>query len=206
MAKQSAPVGALDRKVYLRRRIVLLLIIVALPVGALLLIFRPGSSGGVDPRQEISLPADFTGQSDEETLLEEEIPGCKKSSIDVTVAASEQSYGAGETPEIWMTISNTSSEPCIIDLGTKEMVFEIKSGQELYWLSTHCQVDADSREVILEPGNPLSTQPLFWERTRSSPETCEGDRPAVPAGGAAYNVRATVNSVPSSNAWQFLLY
>jgi hypothetical protein len=206
MAKLKEPIGPLDKKVYLRRRIVLLLLVVGIPVAVLLFVFRPGSSGGVDQRQEISLPSDFTGASDEAVAPEEELPGCKKSDIDVTVAASKQSYGPGETPEIWMTISNTSSEPCVVDLGTKEMVFEITSGDELYWSSTHCQVDADSREVILEPKNPLSTAPLVWERSRSSPETCEGERPAAPGGGAAYNVRASANSVASSNAWQFLLY
>lgn len=205
MAKLKQPVGPLDKRVYLRRRLLLLLVIVGIPAALLLFFFRPGSSGGVLQTAEVRLPEDFTGDNQQTPAPEEEFPGCKKSDLNITVAASKQSYGAGENPEIWMTVSNTSSEPCVVDLGTQELAFEITSGDEVYWLSTHCQQNADSREVILEPDNPLSTEPLAWDRTRSAPETCEGERPPVPAGGAAYNVRASVNMVESSNAWQFLL-
>ena len=81
----------------------------------------------------------------------------------------------------------------------------IKSGDEVYWKSVDCQTGADSREVILSPDNPLSTQKITWDRTRSSPETCAAVREPVPAGGAAYNVTATANGVESAEPWQFLL-
>jgi len=179
--------------------------LIAVPLALLLIIVRPGASGGVAETKPVTLPEDLSATQDATDEAAADLPGCKKSDIDVTAVASKPAYGPGENPELWMTISNTGSKPCIIDLGTKEMVFEVKSGDELYWLSSHCQVDADSREVILEPDNPLSTEPIIWDRTRSSPETCEGERPIVPAGGAAYRLSVTANSVQSSNAFQFLL-
>lgn len=199
------PAGPLPKSVYVRRRILVLTVLIAIPLAIVLFIVRPGSSGGVTESKPVTLPEDLSVDSSESETPASDLPGCKKSDIDVTAVASKPAYGSGENPELWMTISNTGSKPCVIDLGTKEMQFELKSGDEVYWLSTHCQVDADSREVILEPDNPLSTEPIIWDRTRSSPETCEGQRPTVPAGGAAYNLRATANSVQSSNAFQFLL-
>ena len=208
MARLKNPVGPHDKKVYLRRRLAVLGGLLAIVVVVLLIVFRPGSSGGVERATEVALPDDLTIETSPEATkkAEDDLPGCKKSDLAVTAVASKESYGAGENPEIWMTISNTSSKPCVVDLGTKEMVFEITSGSEPYWNSTHCQTGADSREIILEPDNPLSTQPIVWDRTRSAPETCDGERPVVPAGGAAYKVKASVNGVQSPDAWQFLLY
>lgn len=205
MSKVREPAGPLPKSVYVRRRILLLTLLIAIPVVIVLFIVRPGSSGGVAESKPVTLPEDLSVDGADPESSAADLPGCKKSDIDVTAVASKPAYAPGENPELWMTISNTGAEACVIDLGTQEMVFEVKSGDELYWLSSHCQVDADSREVILEPDNPLSTEPIIWDRTRSSPETCEGERPVVPAGGAAYNLRVTANSVASSNEFQFLL-
>lgn len=211
MSRLKDPVGPHSKRVYQRRRIVLLAVLIGIPVIALLIIFKPGSSGGVTKSEEVTLPSDLTETtSPKKTTAADEVPGCTKSNIDVTAVANKESYGPGENPEIWMTISNTGTKPCVIDLGTKELSFEIVSGSqtqpETYWVSTHCQTGADSREVILEPENPLSTSPLVWDRTRSSPETCNVARQPVPADGAAYRLYATANSVKSPEGWQFLLY
>lgn len=210
MASVKDPVGPHDKRVYLRRRITVLGGLLAIVVVVLLIVFRPGSSGGVESAQEVSLPDDLTVQAakDSDTKkAEDEAPGCRKSDIAVTAVANKKAYSPGENPEIWMTISNTGAKPCVIDLGTQEMVFEIKSGSELYWNSKDCQTAGDSREVILEPENPLSTAPLVWDRTRSAPDTCgvEG-RPPVPANGASYHLSTSVNGISSADSWQFLLY
>lgn len=207
MSRLKDPVGPHSKRVYQRRRILLLAILVGIPVIVLLLIFKPGSSGGATKTEEVVLPSDLTETTTpKKTTAADEVPGCTKSNIDVTAVANKESYGPGENPEIWMTVSNTGSKPCVVDLGTKELSFEIVSGEEPYWVSTHCQTGADSREVILEPDNPLSTAPIVWDRTRSAPETCDAAREPVPAGGAAYRLYATANSVKSADGWQFLLY
>lgn len=207
MSTLKDPVGPHSKKIYLRRRLILLAILISIPIIVLLIIFRPGSTGGVSDRKEVTLPSDLAADGKTNSKSSEsDTPGCKKGDINVTAVANKASYAPGENPEIWMTISNSGTEPCVIDLGTKELSFEITSGSETYWSSTDCQTGADSREVILEPGNPLSTEPLVWDRTRSSPETCNTERAAVPADGAAYHLFATANAVKSSESWQFLLY
>ena len=206
MASLKDPVGPHSPSVYRRRRLVALLVLIAIPVVVLLIIFKPGSTGGVTERQKVDVPADIkSGSTKKATTNADDLPGCKKSNLTVTAVASKESYAAGESPEIWMTISNSGTKPCVVDLGTKELSFSIKSGDEVYWNSVDCQTGADSREVILSPDNPLSTQKITWDRTRSSPETCAVAREPVPAGGAAYKVTATANGVESAEPWQFLL-
>lgn len=206
MSRLTDPVGPHSKRVYRRRRIVVLSAVVLIPtIVVLLLVFKPGSSGGVTETKTVEVPKDLNA-TPTKTTEAADLPGCKKSNIDVTAVASKQDYAAGENPEIWMTISNTGKSPCVIDLGTKELSYEITSGQESYWKSTDCQQEADSREVILEPSNPLSVEKIAWDRTRSAPETCAAERPPVPAGGATYNVYATANGVKSATPWSFLLY
>lgn len=201
------------KSVYRRRRLILLLSLLAVVGVVLLLVFRPGSSSTVpsaDSTKKVELPSDLktTGTSTatpSPSSSADDLPGCKKSNLAVTVAADSNAYGPGQNPALTMTISNTGKSDCVVDLGTKNLSFEIYSGEELYWKSVDCQVEPDSREVVLQPGKPLTTEPLVWDRTRSSPDTCGAARPAVPAGGAAYNVRAIANTVKSSPTFQFLL-
>jgi len=48
--------------------------------------------------------------------------------------------------------------------------------------------------------------PLTWDRTRSSPETCEiTEREAVPGEGASYYLSVSVGGVESAGPTQFLL-
>lgn len=52
----------------------------------------------------------------------------------------------------------------------------------------------------------LSTTPITWDRTRSSTDTCEGDRSAVTGDGATYRLTVEVNGVESAADKPFLLY
>jgi len=85
--------------------------------------------------------------------------------------------------------------------------FTVTSGTEVYWTSTDCQVDAIDAEVSLAPGTPISSSaPIVWDRTRSAPDTCEGPREAVPAGGASYHLTVSVDGFASAETKQFQLY
>ena len=75
-------------------------------------------------------------------------------------------------------------------------------------MSTDCQVDPIDAEVSLTPGTPISSSvPIVWDRTRSSPDTCEGPRESVPAGGASYHLSVSGRRVRRSAqpTKQFLL-
>ena len=106
-----------------------------------------------------------------------------------------------------MTITNTGSNTCALNVGTAAQVFTIASGKETYWSSTDCQVDAVDATVLIAPGTPVSSaQPIVWDRTRSTPETCGGARTAAPGGGASYHLSVSVSGFESGATKQFLLY
>ncbi|MFF2271558.1 hypothetical protein ACFVTX_04760 [Agromyces sp. NPDC058136] len=208
MSTNSAPSGRQTPQVYRRRRFLVLLGLIAVIVAIVLIIVRPGASSGgeVSPT---TAPVETTGP---ETAIPTEptaVDGdpCAPEQVTVEAITDKSSYGAGEQPQLSVTITNTGKNVCVLNAGTKAQVFTVTSGDEVYWTSTDCQTDAIDAEVSLTPGTPVSSSaPLVWDRTRSTPETCEGPREAVPAGGASYHLAVTVDGFESAAQKQFLLY
>lgn len=212
MSTLKNPVGPEDRKVYVRRRWVAFGILVAIVAAIALLVVlvwvRPGSSGGPQEAAVISTTTDDSGLEDGSTASEdtEGIPNCSPGQLVVTPLTSQASYAAGENPELSLEVENTGTETCQADLGTAGMLFSVTSGSDEVWTSSDCQEDPEELPTILDPGEPLTTEPVTWDRTRSSPETCEISREPVAAGGASYHLRTSVGGVESAGTAQFLLY
>lgn len=199
------PVGSHDRGVYVRRRIIVLLGLVAVVAAIVLMIFRPGGSGGAADVEQVNVPTDLV-EEPEKTPAGADTPACDASQLLVTAMTDQQSYGAGEEPQLSLSVENTGEAACIADLGTTGMSFTVASGDDEVWRSTDCQANAASTAVILDPKTPLESEAISWDRTRSSTETCSIDRDPVVAGGASYHLRATVGGVASLETAQFLLY
>jgi len=192
-----------------------LLGLVAVVVAIVLIFVRPGSSqggesdaaGGTSPSQT---PSD--GQDTPSTVIPTEPTAadgdaCAAEDIAVEAVTDKTVYEAGEQPQLSVTITNTGTNVCVLNAGTKAQVFTITSGEELYWLSTDCQVEPIDAEVSLAPGTPISSSvPIVWDRTRSSTDTCDGPRETVPAGGASYHLSVAVDGFESEERKQFLLY
>lgn len=190
-----------------------LLGLVAVIVAIVLIFVRPGSSQGGE--------SDAAGGGASESSSDESVPStviptestaadgdaCAANAIVVEAVTDKTVYEAGEQPQLSVTITNTGSNVCVLNAGTNAQVFTITSGEELYWLSTDCQVDAIDAEVSLEPGTPISSSvPIVWDRTRSSADTCDGPRETVPAAGASYHLAVAVDGFESAERKQFLLY
>lgn len=211
MSTNPAPVRRQPPHVYRRRRLIVLLGIVAVIVAIVLVIVRPGSSEGGEP--DAAGPTNAPAATDTATTVIPTEPtaadgdACAVQNILVEAVTDKSSYEAGEQPQLSVTITNTGTNICVLNAGTKAQVFTITSGDEVYWLSTDCQVDAIDAEVSLTPGAPVSSSvPIVWDRTRSSAETCDGPREAVPAGGASYHLSVSVDGFESQAQKQFLLY
>jgi hypothetical protein len=214
MSTNRAPAGRLSPQVYRRRRLVVLLGLLAVIAVIVLIIVRPGASQGdeADP----SAPPATTEAAVQETAPPTAIPteataadgaACTAEQITVEPVTDKIEYAAGEQPQLSVTLTNTGENICVLNAGTKAQVFTIQSGDDVYWSSTHCQVDPIDAEVSLAPDTPISsTVPIVWDRTRSSPDTCGGGREAAPAGGASYHLAVTVDGFESATTKQFLLY
>ncbi|MBM7505766.1 hypothetical protein ACFPER_01520 [Agromyces aurantiacus] len=221
-SNRPAP-GRLPASVYRRRRLMVLLGLVAVIVAIVLVIVRPGASQGDEVSQTTlpsaspspaasGAPAAEAPSSESPAPAAPEEPAedgadCTDGQVVVEAVTDAEVYAAGEQPKLSVTIINTGSNTCVLNAGTAAQVFTISSGNDVYWRSTDCQVDAVDAEVSLEPNTPISSsEPIVWDRTRSTPDTCGDARSAVPGGGASYHLSVSVSGFESTTSKQFLLY
>lgn len=194
----------------------MLLGVIAVIIAIVLIIVRPGSSQGDEPDAAGGAAASASPSATEPAAAPTVIPteptaadgdACTDKNVTVEAVTDKTVYEAGEQPQLSVTITNTGKNVCVLNAGTNAQVFTITSGEEVYWLSTDCQAEPIDAEVSLTPGTPISSSvPIVWDRTRSSADTCEGPREAVPAGGASYHLSVVVDGFESDPTKQFLLY
>ncbi|MCT9620529.1 hypothetical protein [Curtobacterium sp. C2H10] len=130
---------------------------------------------------------------------------CAKEQIELTPVVDKTSYGPTEDPKIAMSIKNTGSNSCHMDLGSSQQVLTISSGEEQYWSSKDCQTGGTNQDVTIKAGQTLTTPAIAWDRTRSSTSTCDSSRPSVTGGGASYHLEVAVGNIESKASVQFIL-
>ena len=198
------PVGPQPAKIYWRRRLVVILGLLAVIVIVSLIVFRPA------PDKPETTAAD-TKPSSSATPSSTDAPAgdgaeCAEGVVEVAPITDAGDYGADQQPLLSLSITNTGTTACTFAAGSDVQEYVVTSGEERIWSSKDCQSApvADSR--VLEPGVALTTTPFPWDRTRSSADTCDAaNKPQVTAGGASYHLTVTVNGVASAETQQFLL-
>ena len=199
------PVGPEDRSVYVRRRLIVLLGLVAVVVAIVLIVVRPGAAAP-DDAKDVKVPSDVAETPKPDAAKAGEPVACAKAALEVAPVTDQGSYGDGEFPQLSLSVKNTGKDACVADLGTAGMSFTVSSGSDDVWRSTDCQTNAESLPVVLKAGETLESEPVSWDRTRSSTETCEITRDPVVAGGASYHLSAGAGGAESEETAQFLLY
>jgi hypothetical protein len=199
------PVGPQAPKVYWRRRLIVGLGALAVIVIVFLIVFRPGS-GATAPKSGAT-----GGKSSSTTTPSPSAPApaagaaCVPSKLKLVAVTDKTIYGAGEQPQISMSITNTGQADCTMNLGSTQQELIVTSGSEQIWDSKDCQsapVDAPS---ILKPNVAITTPPIPWDRTRSAAATCQKSRPPVTAGGASYHLSVKMGNLTSKQTVQFIL-
>ena len=212
--------------VYRRRRLLvfggLVLLIAALAVGVWLVIAQPWADAATEPEptptgvEETPTPEpDESGSpspepTDDEQPAQEQPTAAPCQATDVTVEAltDASTYAAGESPELSISLTNTGSTDCTLDVGSATQTFTVSSGSDVWWRSTDCQENPSSMVVTLAAGQTVpSAAPVVWDRTRSSVDTCDQEnRPRAPGGGASYHVAVSIGGFNSPVTRQILLY
>ena len=174
------------------------------------IIVKPGSSSG-EPAGATSPAASTTATDAAPKATPKpaaEGAPCSAASVQVEAITDADKYEPGKLPQLSLSLTNTGATSCTINAGTSKQVFTITSGKDVYWTSTDCQTESADAEVLLEPGEPVSSSaPVAWERVRSAKDTCDAaTRDAAPAGGASYHLRVSVDGIESETPKQFLLY
>ncbi|MDO9063028.1 MAG: hypothetical protein Q7U41_00485 [Microbacterium sp.] len=197
MSSLRSPVGPLSPKVYWRRRVLVLLAAAAVIAIIVLIVVRPGAGEAASPMATPTPAAPAVPAEPEK---------CKPRDIAVTPVTDAPSYDQRQLPGLSFTIENIGVAPCDYNAGNSQQEFLITSGDDLIWSSADCQKKPQDEVVTLHPGEPKSSAVIEWDRTRSSPETCNAERPPVIAGGATYHLTVSVGPVTSDETAPFILY
>lgn len=219
--------------VYRRRRLVLLLIVLLIAAGVTLAIWQPwrgapatapapsSSSGSATPSDaadpESSADAtpdadagddaegdDSAGETPNPGSTASDVPPCSAQSVSVVAVTDKESYGAGELPQLSISLTNNGETACLLNVGTSTQTFTVTSGSDTWWRSTDCQSESSDLVVQVDPGqNVTSAAPLAWDRTRSSADTCGSERPTAPAG--YFNLSVEIGGLAAHQSAQFVL-
>lgn len=198
--------------VYRRRRLVALLALIAVVTAIVLIIVRPGQATPTPTETAVAKPTvapvvtESATPTPTPTVDVSDYKECSTKNLEVLPVLDSVDYQAGVLPNLSLTIQNTGKTACFYNVGTSAQELTITSGAETYWVSTDCQSEKSDTVAILEPGVVYPSAPIVWERQRSSPDTCGGEREVVPAGGASYYLTTKVGGVSSKSSAQFLLY
>lgn len=215
MSSLRHPVGPEKPVVYWRRRAAVLGALVIIVVVVVLIVVGRGSAstptaaptsspsasagGGSStaPSRSASAPPSTTAAADGST--------CSKDQVVLTPVLDKEAYGPTEDPKIAMSIKNSGTNSCHLDLGSAQQVLTISSGEEQYWSSKDCQTGGTNQDVTIKAGQTLTTPAIAWDRTRSSTTTCDASRPAVSGDGASYHLQVAVGNLKSKTSVQFIL-
>ncbi len=211
-ARQSAAV-------YRRRRFVffaaIVLVLGVLASAVWLFAVRPWESVSVPEAatsepSDASTPADSDTSTDTPTPDSSETPGvvaCEASDILVLAVTDAETYAEGELPKLSISLTNSGAQDCTLDVGTSTQKLVVTSGDDTWWSSTDCQENPSSQIATIKAGETVtSAEPVVWDRTRSSVDTCDDEnRPRATAGGASYHVAVSIGGFDSTATKQIVL-
>ncbi len=184
--------GRLPRRVYVRRRIVVLVLPV-LVIGLVVWWFAgrgqaAGSAPGPQPTGTVRPSADPTASTGaptpaptlsavERAAAAAGVAVCGPDDLDVELEASAPSYAGADRPTFRIVWTNTLDEACLLEAGDANRRVSVSSGDDLVWSSTHCMgAEPASRPLLLGPGTP-SEETYTWARVRSTKGCGAVERP-----------------------------
>ncbi|MDZ8171511.1 hypothetical protein [Microbacterium xanthum] len=211
--------------VYRRRRLVVLLVFLIVVAGAVwLFIAQPWQAWASDdtphptaaagsatpsptPSASASASAAPEASAEPEGTETPTATPCVARDLTVEAVTDKGEYAAGENPLLSIRLTNDGAD-CTLNVGTAAQTFTITSGSDVWWRSTDCQSEPSDMLVLLEAGQTVeSANPVEWDRTRSSVDTCsDAGRPGAPGGGASYYLDVEIGGVSSSEPAYFLLF
>ena len=201
------PVGPQSPKVYWRRRLLLAIGVVVVIVIIILIVSRPGKTAqGTVGNITNKAPNSAAPSASASGVAANAASACLPANITLTAVTDKASYGATGKPQLSMTIVNTGSKDCTINVGSTQSELIVTSGSEKIWDSKDCQTAPVDTPVTLTPNSPVSsTNPTVWDRTRSSTTTCSAARTPVTAAHASYHLSVKIGSITSKTTAQFAL-
>ncbi len=213
--------------VYRRRRIVvfggLILVIVLLVWGVVALVSALAGGGDPEPVTPTTPSPTVSGTPSPAPSATTETPEpedtgeaapeqpavapCQAADVEVVPVTDLEAYPAGTLPQLSIQLTNRGSADCTLNVGSSTQSLTVTSGNDTWWRSTDCQESPSDMVVTLTAGQTVSSaEPVVWDRTRSSVDTCAAEnRPQAPGGGASYHVRVAIGGFESDVSRQIFL-
>lgn len=210
------PRGPLPPGVYWVRRVVAVLVIIAILAAArwgYQRIFRSASSSSPNPSPTASVtttPSTSTSptpspsktttpspsKSTSPSASASTLRSCANSDIRVTASTDAASYVVGSTPKLRMRIQNISSTPCRRDLGAAANELVITSGTAHVWSSDDCNPATTNDVQTMQPDQSFSVT-VTW-LGRLSAKGCPANQPYAQPG--SYKLTGRNGGVTSAPA------
>ncbi len=197
----------------------LILLVAAIGIGIWLLLAKPWAAADASPKPASSSSETPTTTTTPTTDAESPSPSpsseqtpaivaCEAKDVEVSAVTDAETYAAGVLPKLSISLTNKGTKDCTLDVGSTTQVFTISSGADVWWRSTDCQENPSSMIATLTAGTTVTSKdPVTWDRTRSSVETCDQEnRQRAPGGGASYHVEVSIGGFTSLTTTQILLY
>lgn len=213
------PVGPQSPGVYWFRRVMVVVVLLALLLGVRWLLTgrsSDGSSGAAGPSASpTSTPSaspsttakpstspttkPSTSPTAKPTTSGSTVANCKDSAISVTASTDAASYTVGSTPRLRMRIQNTSDTACKRDVGAAMNELVITSGSVRVWSSDDCNTAGTQQVATLQPGQSYSVS-VTW-LGRLSAKGCPADQPLAQKGSYKLTGRnGDITSAPAAFA------
>jgi hypothetical protein len=165
-----------SRGVFVRRRVVALLVLGALVTALVLLgqvvvrAVQPMMGGDAEPgagRAAPPTPEPLGPPRD-----------CGAGALELTVTPAEAEFTVDEAVELQVTMRHVGARPCLVDGSDAGRPVLVHAGDELVWSSAHCA--SQERPLLMGRGDEVSAT-VRWDRHRSV-EGCAADQPEVAPG------------------------
>ncbi|NAZ76857.1 hypothetical protein GTQ99_15725 [Kineococcus sp. T13] len=212
MSSVLHPVGPERRGVYWRRRLLAVLVLLAVVVLAVLGVRALTSERAagepaaqqIDPSQVSSTltaqPTDGpsaspTGSPSATATTSAAVAPCEGAALGVVLTSDATTYGPGRTPKFALTVQNVSPVTCSVEVGSgmRTFVATDASGAQV-WSSEDCQSSTASQVYDVEP-QASKSMTSTWSRQRSA-AGCPDGQEMVPDG--TYTVTGTWNGVAAA--------
>ncbi|WP_218050875.1 hypothetical protein, partial [Cellulomonas algicola] len=108
-------------------------------------------------------------------------PTCTPEVLALAIAATAESFPEGTSPSFTVSITNTGTQPCVVDAGDTQREIVITSGVDRVWSSKDCPVAGNETRTLLLAGGAADESTLAWNRVRSA-QGCPADQPTPGAG------------------------
>ncbi|WP_062077103.1 hypothetical protein [Demequina globuliformis] len=197
MGSLQHPVGDQPPQVYWFRRVLVLVVLIAIIVGGWFLV--SALTGGDNASTENGTPA--TSGSPEPTVttstgaasLEDPSQPCTADDVTVAAVASPESPEIGTMPAFDLSIKHTGISACTLSTDADGTELAISSGNDQYYSTNWCPEDPgfESKEWILQPEDSEALQvvwPGIWQN-----EECGGPVGDVRPG--TYNAAISVAGI-----------